>query len=1004
MRVHPELLAAVIVFSAGVRAAEERAFPEIYNTQEESIGRLSPAEALERMKLPPGFEATVFAAEPDVHQPIAMTFDSRGRLWVAENYTYSEAEVNFDTELRDRILIFEDSDGDGRFDERKVFWDEAVKLTSVAVGFGGVFATCPPRLLFIPDEDRDDVPDGAPEVLLDGFAHEGIRHTLANGLKFGPDGWLYGRHGIQGTSWVGKPGTSREERIPVNGSIWRFHPVRRVFEIVAQGTTNPWGSDWDEHGELFFINTVIGHLWHAVPGAYFKRMYGEPFNQYVYEEIEQVADHVHWDTREAWHDINKGMSATTREAGGGHAHTGLMIYQGDNWPAEYRGAMFTLNFHGKRINSDRIERSGATYVGRHGADFMSTDDPWFRGIELLSGPKGAVYVADWSDIGECHDNNGIHRSSGRIYRISYGEPKRGVRGNLREMDGLELVKLLSHRNAWHARQARQILQERAARGERLAGVREALLELFENSEEAPRKLRALWALYGIGAAGTEFLLEQLRDGNEHVRVWAIRLLADDGRIGPAALERFERMARKDESGLVLTYLASALQRIPARERWELALALAGRGEFEGDRVFPFMVWYGVEAAVGEVPGKAAALIEKSRLALVRELAARRVFEDLEGHVEAADGIVRLLRKTGRPAMRLDVLRGMQAGLEGVRRPAAPASWARVAPGLIESADLEIRSTARELDALFGNRDSRAALAGILADDEANLAVRERALEVLLQARSEGLNEILPELLDEPALALQAIRALGTLGQPDTPELLLGRFEELSESARGEVVNALVSRPRFAEALLEAVARGRIPREAVSPAAFRQLRAHEDAGLKGRIAAIWPRSEVSAEGTRQQFARYEKLLTPERLKRADLRRGRAVYQQACGACHKLYGEGAEIGPELTGSDRRNLDYLLENILTPSAIVPDGYRISTVNLSDERVLSGIVSGRTDEMLRLQTVSELVTLPLKEVDSVQPSRLSMMPEGLLEGLNKEQLADLFGYLMSRHPVAGQ
>ena len=256
-----------------------------------------------------------------MRQPIALATDSRGRLWVAENYSYAERERNFDNRFRDRIIILEDEDLDGSFDKRTVFWDKGRRLTSVEIGYGGVWVLDAPNLLFIPDRDGDDKPDGEPVVMLDGWNDSRVRHNIVNGLRWGPDGWLYGRHGILATSSVGPPGASPDQRTKINCGIWRFHPTRRTFEVVCYGGTNAWGMDWDSNGEPFYINTVIGHLWHIIPGAYYRRMYGEHFNPNVYRVIEQTADHFHWDTKERWSDIRKlGVTNTTDEAGGGHAH------------------------------------------------------------------------------------------------------------------------------------------------------------------------------------------------------------------------------------------------------------------------------------------------------------------------------------------------------------------------------------------------------------------------------------------------------------------------------------------------------------------------------------------------------------------------------------------------------------------------------------------------------------------------------------------------------------
>nr|MDQ3621810.1 cytochrome C [Verrucomicrobiota bacterium] len=515
--VFARLLAAII----SVSAAD---FPAPFNTEADKTGPMPAAEAAAKIALPPGFKATVFASEPDVQNPIAMTWDGRGRLWVAENYAYAEAPKKFEPGLRDRILIFEDKDGDGRFASRKVFTDEVQILTSVEVGRGGVWAMCPPQLIFIPDKNGDDVPDAAPMAVLDGFTVPNENHhNFANGLRFGPDGWLYGRCGASAPAEVGAPGTPAEQRIPMRGGMWRYHPERRIFEALTAGTTNPWGHDWNAQGELFFINTVNGHLWHAFPGAHFVRPHTVDPNPRAYAQIDQHADHWHFDTAQGWTKSRDGAAASL---GGGHSHVGAMIYLGDNWPAEYRGRLFTLNMHGYRANQEILERAGSGYVGRHGQDLLFAADKWFRGIELSYGPDGAVFVLDWSDAGECHERSGVHRTSGRIYKISYGEPKRVEVGELAKLSPRELVALHTHPNEWFSRQARLRLAERAVAGAALDGAEESLRELFERDNDPVVKLRALWSLYVIGAADGKFLQAQLRHQNEHIRAWAIRLLTD----------------------------------------------------------------------------------------------------------------------------------------------------------------------------------------------------------------------------------------------------------------------------------------------------------------------------------------------------------------------------------------------------------------------------------------------------------------------------------------------
>ena len=285
-------------------------FPEIYNSEpDKTANPPSPEEAVKMFSLPDGFSVNLFAAEPKVRNPIAMAWDPKGRMWVAENYTYAERAMRFDLSLKDRVIILADMDNDGVADERKVFTDKVQMLTSVEVGRGGVWLMCPPRLLFIPDENGDDIPDSEPVVKLDGFTvAQSNYHNFANGLRWGPDGWLYGRCGHSCPGKIGKPGTPEEERIPIKGGVWRYHPEREVFEQLTHGTTNPWGHDWDRNGELFFINTVNGHLWHGITGAHFTESFGADPNPYVYERIDTHADHYHYDRSGKWSESRGGAA------------------------------------------------------------------------------------------------------------------------------------------------------------------------------------------------------------------------------------------------------------------------------------------------------------------------------------------------------------------------------------------------------------------------------------------------------------------------------------------------------------------------------------------------------------------------------------------------------------------------------------------------------------------------------------------------------------------------
>ncbi|MGH7134208.1 MAG: PVC-type heme-binding CxxCH protein, partial [Pirellulales bacterium] len=316
---------------------------------------LSPEEAAKAMTVPEGFKVTLFAGEPDVVQPIAQAIDDRGRLWVAEAYSYPHRLPP--EQAHDRILIFEDTNGDNHFDRRTVFIENLNLVSGLEVGFGGVWVGMAPYFLFIPDRDGDDVPDGEPQVLLDGWGLYDTHETL-NSFIWGPDGWLYGCHGVFTHSRVGKPETPDEERTPINAGIWRYHPTKHEFEVFAHGTSNPWGIDFNDQGQAFLTACVIPHLFHVIQGGRYQRQAGQHFNPYTYGDIQTIALHRHWIGDNPHRGNNRSDAA-----GGGHAHAGAMIYLGGSWPAEYRNQLFMNNIHGARLNQDLLTPKGSGYVG-----------------------------------------------------------------------------------------------------------------------------------------------------------------------------------------------------------------------------------------------------------------------------------------------------------------------------------------------------------------------------------------------------------------------------------------------------------------------------------------------------------------------------------------------------------------------------------------------------------------------------------------------------------------
>lgn len=947
---------------------------------------LPPEKAAATITLPEGFRATLCASEPAVIKPIAMTIDARGRVWVVESHSYPKWRTD-GKDGGDRILIFEDTKGAGRFDSCTVFWDKGSNLSGIALGFGGVWLCATPNLLFIPIKPGEDRPAGPPVVVLDGWSLK-AQHNVFNALTWGPDGWLYGCNGITDTSWVGKPGTPDKERTPLNCGVWRYHPIKKQFEAFAWGTTNPWGLDFDDYGEMFITNCVIKHLWHVMPGAHFQRMHGQDLNPHVYSLMESCADHLHW-AGGNWTSSRGGQGAHG-ESGGGHAHVGAMVYLGDNWPDEYRHKIFMCNLHGLRVNQDTLERKGSGYVATHGKDLFFSKDPWFRGLALHYGPDGAVYLTDWSDTGECHNYDKV-QPSGRIFKITFGQPKL-VKVDLAKLGDEELVRLQVHKNDWYVRQARRLLQERAGAGKLAATVRPLLEKSLADEPDVTRKLRALWALYVIGAADEKMLLGLLDRPQEALRVWAIRLLVNERQASAAATSKFAALAQRDRAASVRLALASALQRLPLADRWTIAEGLLAHAEDWNDQNLPLMIWYGVEPLVPAAPERVAGLLAKARLPLLRQYLARRS-ADLADKPHA--GLVRLLGESESDDVRADILRGMYEALQGRRKVPMPEGWAAVQGKLAESANGEIRRNAAILSVIFGDQQTLASLRRETLDAKAAEEVRKTALKTLVDLRAPELLPLLQELVSDPLLRSQAIRGLASFNDATIPELIIRQYASFKDAEKADAINTLASRPTFALPLLEAMEKEKIPRRDLSAFTARQLVGLNDKRLTDKLTAVWGAIRPTAKDKSVLLAKYKSLVPPDALTKADRGHGRALFVKSCANCHILFGEGGKIGPDLTGSQRTNPEYLLTKILDPSAVVARDYQMTIIETTGGRVINGIVVKENQQTLTVQTQNEAITLPKGDIQERKKSELSMMPEGQLGMLSDVEIRDLIAYL---------
>ena len=994
-----------------------------------------------KMTAPDGFQVTLFAGEPDVVQPIAFTFDDRGRMWVAECLSYPKWSK--DGTGRDRIIILEDTDGDGRHDKRKVFADNLSNLSSLEFGFGGVFICSLPRFMFIPDRNGDDVPDGPPETLLDGW-DENCRHNVFNGLAWGPDGWLYGLNGILSRSLVGPPGAPKEQRKYLDCGVWRYHPTRREFEPYASGTTNPWGMDWDDYGEMFITNCVIKHLFHVIPGGHYERMFGADPNPHVYSLMPSCADHIHW-AGGHWTD-SRGATGAHSDAGGGHAHSGCSVYLGDNFPPQYRNNVFACNIHGNRVNRDRLERHGSGYVAKHEKDFLFANDPWHRGLVVKYGPDGAMYVADWCDTGECHNYDVADVTNGRIVKVKYlgdrraggasprsddttqnpspptplPQGKRGANGafDLTKLSDAELVKLQLHKNDWRVRHARRVLQERAAAKKLSPETADQLRTIFAEQQVVTRKLRALWALHAIGAAGETELLAALRDKAEEVRGWGVTLACERpasvvtrdivvSYLSDKVSDELHGPIATDQSPHVRLKLAAAAQRLDDGEGHSLAAALASSDDFIDDEQLPLAIWYATESShrrrvagteqpvVGIVDAMTTAPL--SALPLVRKYAARHWVLTMNQAPNTPEKVFDMLLGYARrrPAKAEDIAAGILEALRGTRDLATPKDWAVTYAALNGSPSPAVRSAAKRLAVLFSDDAVIAELQKTLVDGAAQQEERREALELLVGKRVKGLPPTLVALLDDAALRGESLRALASYDDAASAEAILSRFAKFTDAEKTDALQTLASRPAYALALLAAVEAKRLDTRDVPSGIAVQIAGLKNKQVAERLAKVWGAVRPTSAARKEQAARLKGVLSSASVASADAAKGRVLFTKSCAACHKLFGEGGAIGPELTGSQRANVDYILENVLDPSAKVGRLYQVTVLELADGRVVQGVVVEENDLSLTMQMANARLTVPKSDVEARQQTSLSLMPDGLFDKLSDAELRDLMAYL---------
>lgn len=980
-----------------------------------------PADkAASKMTVPEGFRVQLVVSEPDIRQPVAIDFDERGRLWVMQYLQYPNPAglkcVKVDRYSRtvydrvpepppkgpkgaDRLTILKpDPDRPGKFKPHD-FVSGLNLASGFAFGHGGVFILQAPYLLFYPDKDRDDIPDGDPEVLLTGFGMEDA-HSVANSLTWGPDGWLYGCQGSTVTANI--------RGIEFQQGVWRYHPITRKFELFSEGGGNMWGLDFDRHGNLFCSTNVGGHVMlHSVQGAYYWKAFekhGKLHNPYAYGYFDHVP-----------HQNFKG----------GHVTVGGIVYRGDAYPSKFRDKYIAADLLGHAVYWHDIEPNGSTFKTKHGGELLIANDTWFAPSDVCLGPDGCVYVADWHDQRTAHPDPDAEwdKTNGRIYRIEYvGQGARSTSKEFPDFAKLkseELIKLLSHPNDWYARTARRILADR-----RDPEVILRLRTLVMESKDENLQLQAFWALYVSGGFNEQFALQMMDHSNPYVRTWAVRLVGDEYRLNqPPSKDgswlqmlsyRLIHLAFKEKDAAVLSQIACTAKRMPSITACDFVEFLTSNEASTRDARLPMLIWWALERSdleefwrmsLTDWVGVGTVISSAAKEQIITRLARKWGAVGMKESWIILDTILRQLQEETRLQdnnYRLSLLVGFEQGLkERQKSRTAP-------PKDVLMRLLDQRKKAPNdllllrILALAGDETAKTEAIRAACDPKYPALPRVVLLELTAQILDPSWLDKLFSLLGttEPVSVQEAaLSAIQTFDASDTGQKLLDLYAKLTPVLKSRVRSALLARQSWATLTLQRIDEGKFPAKDFTIDELRAVALHNDPKLDALVRKHWGNIQPATPG--EKLAEVRRFNNDLRAGTGDPIKGKLHFTKHCAACHQLFNEGTKLGPDLTTANRQDRDYLLVSIVDPSAIIRKEYLRYQIDTHDGRRLSGMVVEQSPEKIVISDPKNQRTeIARNQIEAIRESPLSLMPENIIKELKPQELRDLFSYLQSKPP----
>lgn len=962
---------------------------------------LSPSESFEMITPASGLAIDLIATEPVVAQPSFMSFDERGRMWVVQYRQYPfpaglklQSRDNFwrnqYTEIpappgdpkyvpgADRITIHEDSNGDGSFDRVTPFLEGMNMVTSLAHDKGGVWVLQPPYLLYYDDKNGDDVVDGPPQVHLRGFGIEDT-HSTVNSLCWGPDGWLYGAQGSTVTASVTIEGKDAPPVKSIGQLMWRYHPVRRIYEVFSEGGGNIWSCEFDSKGRLLAGANEGRKLgYHYMQGSYNRKNFskhGALSNSYAFGYF-------------------NGIEEPTSQ----RVTTNLMVYEEGALPARYEDAILTANPLVGGVFASRKHWIGPSFHSNYIDTMFHSEDRWVRPVYLATGPDGAVYVADWYDQQVNHYRNSEGRISpadGRIFRIRSEDSQPGVPVNLDQLSSDALVDLLSDKRRWYRETARRLLKERQDRS-----VLPRLENLVRNGS-GQTALEALWVLNLMDGLNGRLRIAALDHADPWVRVWAIRLIGDEKSARKQEISRMITLAAKDAHVEVRQQLASTAQRLPAEDAIRIVSALLKRDEDASDPYMPLMVWWALEKACANDPVAVVDLFRDASLFdhpmtlnpilgnTVRRLAS-------DGRRNSLNHCTALLSLAPNRESREVLVAGFEAAFRGRSMQGLPD---KLVEELARSGGGSLALRIRQGD-VAALREARERLNGASGIEEEE---RRRIIEALGEVPQRSHLNVLLDQLDrtDEATIMVTLAALQSYNDHSVGSAVAERYPLYSDKIQTAAQTLLASRASWSIEWVEAIAEGRISPDSIPDYAVASLRRHKDARLNRLLDKLWPEAIASSQVDEQEIERIRSILSKD-TSEGDRYAGRDLYLGRCAACHSLHSEGGDIGPELTGYQRQDLDSLLLAVSSPNAEIREGYENYVVRTKDGQTITGFLADQDENVVVIRPIGgQKIVLERSKISAMENAGVSLMPSGLLAGLEDKGIVDIFAYLRSTQPL---